>query len=62
MAQPKKLTKKQKECVAAHGLNPDGWLYVSESEFYYKLIHRTVNKVIRLCKYKSVREKGVKRK
>ena len=40
MKQPKKLTRNQKECVMAHNLNPKEWGYVSESDFYYKIVNR----------------------
>lgn len=54
MKKLKELTKKQKICVAAHKLNPNNWLLVKETEFYYKIAHRTTNKVLWLCKYKMV--------
>lgn len=45
-----------KICVAAHNLNPNSWLLIKETEFYYKISHRTTNKVLWLCKYKAVKK------
>lgn len=52
----KELTRKQKECLQAHNLNPKYWLLIKETEFYYKISHRTTNKVLWLCKYKAVKK------
>lgn len=57
----KELTIKQKECLQAHNMNPKYWLFVSETEFYYKFSHRITNKTIWICKYKSLlQKKGMK--
>ena len=40
MKQPKKLTRKQKECVSAHYLNPDDWVFLEEAEFYYIIMRK----------------------
>lgn len=40
MKQPKKLTRNQKECVVAHNLDPREWGFVSETDFYYKIVNR----------------------
>lgn len=40
MKQPKKLTRDQKECVFAHGMNPKEWMLVKETEFYLYIIHK----------------------
>ena len=47
MKQPKRLTREQKICADAQGLNVDEWGFVEETEFYYKLI----NKKTGLIKY-----------
>ena len=41
MKNPKKLTRTQKEIVSSHGLNPNDWALIEETEFYYKLINKT---------------------
>ena len=40
MKQPKKLTRAQKECLMAHGLNPKDWALVEETEFCFHIIHK----------------------
>ena len=40
MKQPKKLTRLQKECLMAHKLNPQMWMLVEETEFFYHIIHK----------------------
>lgn len=40
MKQPKRLTREQKMCLSAHYLNPDNWMLIEETEFYYKIIHK----------------------
>lgn len=40
MKRAKKLTRGQAECVRAHYLIPDDWLFVQETEFYYKIINK----------------------
>lgn len=40
MKQPKKLTRAQKECLMAHKLNPNEWMLVEETEFFYRIIHK----------------------
>lgn len=44
MKNPKRLTRTQKEIVSSHGLKADEWALVEETEFYYKLIHKTTKK------------------
>ncbi len=54
MKQPKRLTREQKEAVAASRLNPNNWMLAGETEFYLKVIHkesgiiRSVDKLRRL--------------
>lgn len=56
MKQPKRLTREQKEAVAASRLNPNNWMLAGETEFYLKVIHkesgiiRSVDKFRRLEK------------
>lgn len=40
MKRPKSLTREQKSCVMAHGLNPQMWALVEETEFCFRIIHR----------------------
>lgn len=40
MKQSKKLTRSQKECLMAHGLNPHDWRLISETEFSYHIINK----------------------
>lgn len=40
MKQPKRLTREQKEAVAAARFNPANWMLVDETEFYLKIIHK----------------------
>jgi len=40
MKQPKKFTRDQKGCVAAHSLNPKDWMLVAETDFYYRIINK----------------------
>lgn len=40
MKQPKKLTYDQKCCLTAHNLNWKEWMFVVETDFYYKIIHK----------------------
>lgn len=40
MKQPKRLTREQKEAVAASRLNPNNWMLAGETEFYLKVIHK----------------------
>lgn len=60
MKQPKKLTREQKIAVSAHGLNPDNWMLVEQSEFYLKIIHKTFDKTRRIDRY-AIPKKGGKR-
>ena len=41
MKQAKKLTRTQKECVEAHGLNWKEWRFIKETEFYYVIINKS---------------------
>ena len=43
MKQPKKLTLSQKKCLMAHKLNPQMWMLVEETEFFYRIIHKEKN-------------------
>lgn len=40
MKQPKKLTRKQKECLSARDLNWRDWKLVGETEFYYRIVNK----------------------
>lgn len=46
MKQPKKLTKKQKEIVSAHGLVANNWMFVEDvTESHIKVINKASGKV-----------------
>lgn len=60
MKQPKKLTREQKIAVSAHGLNPDNWMLVEQTEFYLKIIHKSSEKIRRVDRY-AIPKKGGKR-
>ena len=53
MKQPKKLTRRQKECLSAHHLRADNWMLVEETEFYLKVIHKQTNKIRMLDKFRK---------
>lgn len=52
MKQGKRLTRQQKECLSAHHLKADDWQLVSESEFYYKVIHKETKQIKTLDKFR----------
>lgn len=52
MKQPKRLTRIQKECLTAHYLDPDKWMLVEETEFYYKVIHKETGRIRSLDKFR----------
>ena len=56
MKQPKKLTRTQKEVVANHGLKPDEWSLVEETEFYYKLVNKETGIVKSVDKFRRKRQ------
>lgn len=60
MKQPKKLTRRQKECLSAHYLNADNWMLVEETEFYLKIINKKTGKIRSVDKFKRPK-KGVRR-
>lgn len=60
MKQPKKLTRRQKECLSAHYLNADNWMLVEETEFYLKIINKQTGKIRSVDKFKRPK-KGMRR-
>ena len=52
MKRPKKLTREQKEVVANHGLRPDEWSLVAETEFYYKLMNKETGLIKSVDKFR----------
>lgn len=52
MKQPKELTRTQKECLSAHHLKADDWQLISESDFYYKVIHKETKQIKTLDKFR----------
>lgn len=51
MKQPKRLTRDQKECLTAHGLRPEAWSLIEETEFYYKIISERTGAVKMVDKF-----------
>lgn len=52
MKQPKKLTRTQKECLSGHNLNVDEWMFLDETEFYLKIIHKVTSEIEIVDKFK----------
>lgn len=44
MSRPKRLTREQKIIIASHGLNPNQWLLLQETEFFLKLVDKETGK------------------
>lgn len=57
MKQPKKLTRKQKECLSAHYLNCKDWMLVEETEFYYRIINKNTRAVKNVDKFRRLRRR-----
>lgn len=57
MKQAKKLTRAQKECLAAHYLKVDEWSLIEETEFYLKIINKTTGARKIVDKFKRQRGK-----
>lgn len=53
MKQPKKLTRSQKKCVSAHCLDPDDWMLVEETDFYYRLINKDTGIIKSVDKFRK---------
>ena len=53
---PKKLTRNQKLCLSAHKLNPNEWMFLEETDFYYRIVNKTSGVIKSVDKFK--REKG----
>lgn len=51
MKQPKKLTRDQKSCLFAHNLNWKDWMLVEETEFCYRIIHKTTRVIKSVDKF-----------
>lgn len=51
MKQPKKLTRNQKECLSAHGLNWKEWLFVDETDFCYRIINKKTKAIKSIDKF-----------
>ena len=52
MKQPKRLTRKQKECVSSHNLNTDEWALVKETEFYLYIIQKQTKQIKIIDKFR----------
>ena len=57
MKQPKKLTRRQKEAVAAYHLRPDHWMLVEEMEFYLKIVNKQSGKTRMIDKFQRAKRK-----
>lgn len=55
MKQPKKLTYAQKIIVAAHMLKPDDWMFVSETDFYLKIINKSTHIIKSVDKFRKIK-------
>lgn len=53
MKQPKKFTLNQKKCLMAHGLNPNDYMLVSETEFSYRIIHKEKKTIKMIDKFRN---------
>ena len=51
MKQPKKLTREQKEICSANNLKADDWMFIEETGFHIKVIHKETGKVKWLDKF-----------
>lgn len=51
MNQPKKLTKQQEEFISLHGLNPDDWCYLDETELNYIFARKDSRQKKWICKF-----------
>mgnify|MGYP007050376758 CR=1 FL=1 len=55
MKQPKRLTREQKEAVAASRLNQKKWRLAGETEFYLKVIHKESGIIRSVDKFRRLR-------
>lgn len=46
MKQPKRLTRDQKSCLAAHSLDWTEWMLLEETDLYLRVINKS-NKVVK---------------
>lgn len=51
MKQPKKPSRRQKECMSAHYLDWKKWMIVEETEFYLKIINKETGRRKTIDKY-----------
>lgn len=56
MKQPKKLTKRQKECLTAYHLNAKNWALIEETEFYLKVINKQTGTRKALDKFRRAKK------
>ena len=57
MSRPKRLTREQKIIIASHGLNPNQWLLLQETEFFLKLVDKETGKKYNTDKFLRGRQK-----
>lgn len=60
MKQPKRLTREQKEAVAASRLNPNNWMLAGETEFYLKVIHKESGIIRSVDKFRRLERRRIR--
>lgn len=60
MKQPKSLTREQKSCAMAHGLNPQDWALIDETEFCFRIIHKEKGTIKLIDKFRRFNSYGKK--
>lgn len=55
MKQPKRLTLEQKRCLSAHNLNWKDWMFLEETDFYYRFINKKTNATKSVDKFLKAR-------
>lgn len=60
MKRPKSLTREQKSCAMAHGLNPNDWSLIDETEFCFRIIHKEKGAIKLIDKFRRFSSYGKK--
>lgn len=60
MKQPKRLTREQKEAVAASRLNPNNWMLAGETDFYLKVIHKESGIIRSVDKFRRLERRRIR--
>ena len=56
MKQPKKLTREQKMICTANNLKADDWMFVEETDFNIKVVHKVTGKTVYIDKFIKKRD------